>query len=423
MTLAATSLGSALAAIDTSVVIVALPTIERDLGLGFTGQQWVVLSYSVALAALYLVAGAAGDRFGRRRMFLWGALGFAAASALAGAAPDESLLVTARALQGVTGAFLTTNSLALLPLAAVTLALLLGVREPQSSGAERRPFDLAGAALAASGFGLLTFGLVQGQESGYPRVAWALALGAAALIAFPVVERRRCSPMLPLELFARRSFTAANLETFLVYGALGGLVFFFILFLQFIGFSAFEAGLINLPVSVIIIALSPTLGRRADARDPRALLTLGPVLMAAGMAFLLGVSDRSDFWCLALLASCSLRSASLTSSLQSRRRLWPLRRLGSRAWRPASIRPCRGSATLWRSRSPAWSSRSCSSTSPEIHRPCRSSSTTRPRRFETGRQPPSERRSVCASRSRSRSPVRRLRPPCSGTRGRRPRRD
>ena len=120
MTLAATSLGSALAAIDTSVVIVALPTIERDLGLGFTGQQWVVLSYSVALAALYLVAGAAGDRFGRRRMFLWGALGFAAASALAGAAPDESLLVTARALQGVTGAFLTTNSLALLPLAAAT---------------------------------------------------------------------------------------------------------------------------------------------------------------------------------------------------------------------------------------------------------------------------------------------------------------
>ena len=143
---------------------------------------------------------------------------------------------------------------------------------------------------------MLTFGLVQGQESGYPRVAWALALGAAALIAFPVVERRRCSPMLPLELFARRSFAAANLETFLVYGALGGLVFFFILFLQFIGFSAFEAGLINLPVSVIIIALSPTLGRRADARGPRALLTLGPVLMAAGMAFLLGVSDRSDFW-------------------------------------------------------------------------------------------------------------------------------
>ena len=343
LTLAATALGSALAFIDTSVVIVALPTIERDLGLGFTGQQWVVLSYSVALAALYLVAGATGDRFGRRRMFIWGVVGFAAASALAGAAPDESLLVAARALQGVAGAFLTTNSLALLravygrdagraiglwtalagaaiavgpplggalvewaswrwiffinlPLAAVALALILGVREPRAGDTAHRRFDLAGATLAAGGFGFLTFGLVQGQDGGYVRVSWALALGAAALIAFPIHERRTRSPMLPLELFTRRPFVAANIETFLVYGALGGFVFFFILFLQFIGFSAFEAGVINLPVSVIIIALSPTLGRRADARGPKTLLTLGPILMAAGMAFLLGVTDRSDFW-------------------------------------------------------------------------------------------------------------------------------
>jgi len=114
LTLAATALGSALAFIDTTVVVVALPTIERDLDLGLTGQQWVVLSYSIALAAFYLIAGAAGDRFGRRRMFMWGIASFAAASALAGAAPNEELLVLARALQGVAGAFLTTNSLALL---------------------------------------------------------------------------------------------------------------------------------------------------------------------------------------------------------------------------------------------------------------------------------------------------------------------
>ena len=342
-TLAATALGSALAFIDTSVVIVALPTIERDLGLGFTGQQWVVLSYSVALAALYLVAGATGDRFGRRRMFVWGIVGFAAASALAGAAPNESLLVAARALQGVAGAFLTTNSLALLravygrdagraiglwtaltsaaivvgppvggalvewaswrwiffinlPLAAIAITLVVSCRPPRSSEREQQPFDLLGATLAAIGFGFLTFGLVQGQESGYARVSWALALGVAALLAFPIHERRTRAPMLPLELFSRRPFLAANVETLLVYGALGGFLFFFTIFLQFIGFSAFEAGLINLPVSVVIIALSPTLGRRADARGPKRLLTVGPLLTAAGMACLIGVSEQSDFW-------------------------------------------------------------------------------------------------------------------------------
>lgn len=342
-TLAATALGSSLAFIDTTVVIVALPTIERDLDLGLTGQQWVVLSYSVALAALYLVAGAAGDRFGRRRMFAWGIVGFAAASALAAAAPDEPVLVAARALQGVAGAFLTTNSLALLravygrdagraiglwtaftgaaivlgpplggalvewvswrwifiinlPLAAITLALLAACPAPRATSREHDQFDLRGAVLVAVGIGLLTFGLVQGQEAGYTSVVWAFVLGLAALVAFPFAERRVRKPMLPRVLFSRPSFVAANLETFFVYGALGGFGFFFFIFLQFIGFSAFEAGLTNLPVSVVIIVLSPRLGRRADTHGPRTLLTVGPLMMAAGMALMLGVSDRADFW-------------------------------------------------------------------------------------------------------------------------------
>ena len=114
LTLAATILGSSLAFIDATVVIIALPTIEEDLGLGLSGQQWVFLSYSLALAALYLPAGAVGDRYGRRQTFAVGVLGFALASALAGAAPDGTTLLVARTLQGVAGAFLTTNSLALL---------------------------------------------------------------------------------------------------------------------------------------------------------------------------------------------------------------------------------------------------------------------------------------------------------------------
>ena len=96
LTLAATILGSSLAFIDATVVIVALPTIEEDLGLGLTGQQWVFLSYSLALAALYLVGGAIGDRYGRRNVFVAGAAGFALASLLAGAAPNEAVLILAR---------------------------------------------------------------------------------------------------------------------------------------------------------------------------------------------------------------------------------------------------------------------------------------------------------------------------------------
>src|SRR6185295_9614013 len=114
LTLAATVLGSSLAFIDATVVFVALPTIAEDLDLGLTGQQWIVLSYSLSLASLYLVGGAIGDRYGRRPTFIAGAAGFAVASVFAGFAPTGSLLILARALQGVAGAFLTTNSLALL---------------------------------------------------------------------------------------------------------------------------------------------------------------------------------------------------------------------------------------------------------------------------------------------------------------------
>src|SRR5918995_5230443 len=114
LTLAATVVGSSLAFIDATVVFVALPTMERELDLGLTGQQWIVLSYSLALAALYLVGGAIGDRYGRRQTFIAGAVGFALASAFAGAAPNGELLIVARTLQGIAGAFLTTNSLALL---------------------------------------------------------------------------------------------------------------------------------------------------------------------------------------------------------------------------------------------------------------------------------------------------------------------
>src|ERR687896_101262 len=220
LTLVATMLGSSLGFIDATVVNVALPTIERDLDLGLSGLQWVVLAYALGLAALLLPSGAVGDRRGRRETFVAGVVAFGIASVVCGAAPNEALLIIGRAAQGVAAAFMTTNSLALLRevygaeagraiglwTAGTTLATLAG---PPAGGAlvewvswrwvfflnlplagaavffaragrceERRKerigrFDLPGALLAALAFGSLTWGLVEGAEQGFDRYWWA----------------------------------------------------------------------------------------------------------------------------------------------------------------------------------------------------------------------------------------------------------
>jgi EmrB/QacA subfamily drug resistance transporter len=343
LTLAATILGSSLAFIDATVVIVALPTIEEDLDLGLTGQQWVFLSYSLALAALYLVGGAIGDRYGRRRVFIAGAAAFALASLLAGAAPNEAVLVVARALQGVAGAFLTTNSLALLrgaygadsgraiglwtsftsvatilgppaggalvewvswrwifllnlPLAAAAVVLALLGRDEESASPRTGRLDLAGATLAAAGFGLLTYGLVEGADRGFGGLWWAFAGAAVALTAFVVVETRVDEPMLPFALFRKRNFAAANAQTFLVYAGLYGFFVFFTLYLQFLGFTPFEAGLLNIPSSIVMIVLAARFGALADRQGPRLYLTLGPALIGLGTLVFAVVDTKSEFW-------------------------------------------------------------------------------------------------------------------------------
>jgi EmrB/QacA subfamily drug resistance transporter len=349
LTLIATILGSSVAFIDATVVIVALPTIERDLDLGLTGQEWVFLSYSLALASLYLVGGAVGDRYGRRTVFILGAAGFALTSILAGAAPDGGTLIAARFLQGVAGAFLTTNSLALLrgvygdeagraiglwtamtsvatilgppaggalvewvswrwifflnlPLAALTVVLARLGDSKERAQVRTGRLDLPGAALAALGFGSLTYGMVEGADKGFGGYWWAFLLAALALGAFVVVERRVATPMLPFELFRRRNFAVANLATFLVYAGLYGFLVFFTLYLQFLGFSPFEAGLINVPTSLVMILLAARFGALADRQGPRLYLALGPSLL--GVAALVGmlVGDRGDFWTAGIVA-------------------------------------------------------------------------------------------------------------------------
>ena len=343
LTLAATVLGSSLAFIDSSVVVVALPTIEGDLGFGITGEQWVFLSYSLALAALYLPAGAVGDHRGRRTTFVAGIVGFAFASALAGAAPTGGVLIAARTLQGVAGAFVTTNSLALLRetygreagkavglWTAFTSAVTIGgpplggfivewvswrwiffINLPLAVGAivlaecgvcsQREHhrvgrMDIPGAALAATAFGTLTYAMVEGANNGFGTVWWAFVVSALALVAFVVVERRVAEPMLPFELFERRNLVAANLETFLVYGALAGFFFYFTIYLQFLGFSPAQAGLASVPGTVAMILLASTFGKLADKHGPRLFLTVGPTPVGCGLVLFSFMETESDFW-------------------------------------------------------------------------------------------------------------------------------
>jgi EmrB/QacA subfamily drug resistance transporter len=364
LTLVATIIGSSLAFIDATVVIVAMPTIERDLGLGLSGQQWIFLSYSLALAALYLVGGAVGDRYGRRTTFIVGAAGFAVASTLAGAAPNEVTLIGARTLQGIAGAFLTTNSLALLrgvygdeagraiglwtsltsvatiagppaggalvewaswrwiffinlPLAAVTVVLAQLGRCQERSQLRVGRLDAWGAALAALGFGALTYGLVEGADKGFGGLWWSYVLAVAALAGFVLVERRVAEPMLPFALFRRRNFAVANLETFVVYAALYGFFVFFTLYLQFLGFTPFEAGIINIPASLVMILLAARFGMLADRQGPRLYLTTGPALLGVGALLFLLVDEKSDFWTagIASIAIFSLGLAMLVAPI------------------------------------------------------------------------------------------------------------
>ena len=339
-TLVATVLGSSMAYVTATNV--ALPVIGEDLGIDLGGQQWIVLSYSLSLASLYLVAGSLGDRLGRRRMFILGAIGFAAASALGGIAPNAAVLIVARVLQGAAGALLTTGSLSLLrstfgdasgraigiwttgtgvvslagpllggalvewaswrwifflnlPLAAGALySAWLGRHAGSQHQETPSRLDIAGAALAGVGIGCVIYGLVQAGEQGFLDVAWAFAVGIAALAAFILRERRAREPLLPLSLLRNRDFTLVNIETFVVYGALAGSTFYLGLYLQsVIGYSPFEAGLLLLPSTVVLLVLAPRFGRLADRLGPRPLLVGGPVLMAMGMLLWLRVDDRS----------------------------------------------------------------------------------------------------------------------------------
>lgn len=343
----ATVLGSGIAFLDSTVVNVALPAIENDLGGGLVGQQWTVDAYLLTLGALILLGGSLGDLYGRRKMFTSGLVGFAVASALCGLAPSIEVLIAARALQGVAAALLTPGSLAIiqasfapeersraigawsglsgvttalgptlggwlvdavswraiffinLPLAAIAVWIAVRhVPESRDDAHERKP-DIAGAVAATVGLGGILFGLIEGSRLGWGSgpVVGGLAVGTLAIVAFTGIEMRSRHPMLPLGMFRNRQFFGANLTTLVVYAALSGAMFLVILELQqALGYSPLAAGTALVPMTVLLLLLSSRMGALAQKIGPRIPMTVGPLVAALGFVIYAQVGLGSSYW-------------------------------------------------------------------------------------------------------------------------------
>jgi EmrB/QacA subfamily drug resistance transporter len=342
-----------MAFLDSTVVNVALPTIGRHLHASLAGLQWTVTAYTLTLAGLILLGGALGDRLGRRRVFLTGVAWFALASALCGLSPVIGVLIAARVLQGIGGALLTPGSLAIiqasfrpddrakavgawsglggvagaagpllggwivvavgwrwvfllnLPLAVVVIAVTLRHVPETRDPAARGGFDIAGAATAALALAGLTYALIEAPGGGSGRLAGSVAaavIAVAAGVAFVRIERRRgrsperVPPMLPLDVFASREFTAVNVVTFLVYGAFGGMIFLLVLQLQVVaGFSALGAGAALLPTTLLMLLLSQRSGALAQRIGPRWQMTVGPAICSAGVLLMLRIGAHASY--------------------------------------------------------------------------------------------------------------------------------
>ena len=345
LTLVAAILGSGVATIDGSIVNVALPAIERDLGGGLTAQQWVSNAYLLTLGSLILFGGSLGDIYGERRVFSIGAGAFGAMSLVCAAAPTIGVLIAARALQGAAGALLTPSSLAIIvsafskeergaaigawtawgaiaaiagplaggliidnaswrwifvinaPLVVATLGLI-SVAVPPASHLKDRQVDIRGAGLCVAGLGGMVFALIEQPHYGWgsPTILVPLIVGALAFASFIVYERRAPEPMLELDLFRRRNFAVGNAETLTMYAGLAILFFFLIIFLQqVVGYSAFRAGLTTVPVTLVMFALSRRFGALADRYGPRLFMGAGPLLGAAGILLLLRTGLKTSY--------------------------------------------------------------------------------------------------------------------------------
>lgn len=344
--LAATVLGSAVTAIDSTVVGIALPAIGRNFAMPVSSLQWVVTAYLVSLAGLLLVGGALGDRYGRRRVFVIGVVWFALSSLVCALAPDSGVLIGGRALQGVGGALLTPGSLAILqasftkddraraigawsglggvataigpflggflisavswrliflinlPIALVVVLIstrhVPETRDPAAAG----PVDVVGATLVTVGLVGLAGGLIEAPTYGWSSpVVLAMLVGAGLFfVAFVVAEGRERYPMLPLSIFRSQQFSATNAVTFVVYAALGGALFLLPVQLQQVShYSPLEAGSALLPLTAVMLAFSARSGALAVRIGPRLQMAVGPVVVGAGMVLLRLIGPSGDY--------------------------------------------------------------------------------------------------------------------------------
>jgi EmrB/QacA subfamily drug resistance transporter len=341
----ATILGSGMAAIDATVVGIALPSIGRQFHAPFDVLQWVVTGYGLTLASLLLVGGALGDRYGRRRVFTIGIVWFTLASAACALSANPTMLVATRVLQGVGAALLTPGSLAIIqasfdprdraraigawsglggvataagpllggylvaaaswrwifvinvPLGAAVL-WLTSRHIPESRDPDARRIDVPGAIAAVLALSGIVFGLIDGPSLGWssPVVVGALVAGVASAVALVVVERRSTAPMLPIAFFKVRQFTVTNAVTLFVYAGLGGLLFLLPTELQIVDhYTPLESGASLLPLTLLMLALSSRSGRLAAAIGPRLQMAMGPIVVGVGLVLLARTTSDSTY--------------------------------------------------------------------------------------------------------------------------------
>jgi EmrB/QacA subfamily drug resistance transporter len=345
LTLIACILGSAIVFVDQTVVNVALPALRDDLGASLADQQWVVEAYLLLLGSLVLVGGSLGDLHGRRKIFAIGVAGFGVTSLACAVAPSVEVLIAARALQGAFGALLVPSSLAIIthvfgpeeraaaigswtagtsaaiavgpplggllvdalswrvifamnvPLVIVCLWLIKRA-VPECPGDRSHRVDVPGAVLCALGLAGPVYALIRQPELGWsdPAVEMPLLAGIGAFIAFLSYERRASDPMLPVGIFASRNFAIGNVVTFVVYAGLSASTFFIALFLQQVsGYSAFEAGMALLPITLILVTQARRFGALSARIGPRLPMTIGPLVGGLGMLAFARLDERGDY--------------------------------------------------------------------------------------------------------------------------------
>ena len=358
-----TVLGSGVALLDGTIVNVALPTIGRDLGADLAGLQWVISAYALTLAALILLGGSLGDRFGRRRAYIWGVAGFGLASMLCALSPNIATLVGARAVQGVAAALLTPGSLAILqssyhpadrmraigtwtgslsiaaasgplvggwlvgydwrwafwvnvPLCVVVILLATRYVPESRNPAASNTIDIPGVLLGALGLAGVTYALTAWPSHGVSGVTVVTGAGGIlAFVAFVITERRSRHPMLPTSLFASRSFSVINCVTFAIYAALSGALVFLVLFLQVVsGWTALQAGAATLPLSVVMLLLARRFGTLATKIGPRSLMIGGSLIAAMGFV-LMSFSPSHPSYALHVLPGVALLGLGLAMTV------------------------------------------------------------------------------------------------------------